>query len=60
MDKVLEGIDKKKKISATLGTMNLVGLGAVGGLAAVGLSHPAGPVIIGLSIYYGFKELYNR
>jgi len=54
MDKVLEGIDKKKKISATLGTMNLVGLGAVGGLAAVGLSHPAGPVIIGLSIAVAF------
>ena len=54
MDKVLESIDKKKKVSATLGTMNLVGLGAVGGLAAVGLSHPAGPVLIGVSIAVAF------
>ena len=54
MDPVLQEIDKKKKISATLGTMNLLGLGAVGGLAAVGLSHPAGPVIVGVSIAVAF------
>lgn len=51
---ILEDIEKKKKQSATLGTLNLIGFGAVGGLAAIGVSSPAGPVILGLSVAVGF------
>ena len=51
---ILADIEKKKKQSATLGTLNLIGFGAVGGLAAVGVSSPAGPVIVGLSVAVSF------
>ena len=51
---ILQNIETKKKQSATLGTMNLVGFGVVGGLAAIGISSPAGPVILGLSVAVSF------
>ena len=51
---ILKDIEDKKKKSATLGTMNLVGFGVVGGLTAVGVSSPAGPVILGLSVAVTF------
>lgn len=45
---------RRKNNLATLGTLNLIGFGAVGGLAAVGVSSPAGPVIVGLSVAVSF------
>jgi len=51
---ILKDIEDKKKKSATLGTMNLVGFGVVGGLTAIGISSPAGPVILGLSVAVTF------
>ena len=51
---ILADIEKKKKQSATLGTLNLVGFGVVGGLGAVGVASPAGPVILGLSVAVSF------
>uniref|UniRef100_A0A6C0D7Y6 Uncharacterized protein n=1 Tax=viral metagenome TaxID=1070528 RepID=A0A6C0D7Y6_9ZZZZ len=51
---ILQSIETKKKQSATIGTMNLVGFGVVGGLTAIGVSSPAGPVILGLSVAVSF------
>jgi len=46
--KGIEAAQNRGKESGTLGLMGVIGMGATGGLAAVGIASPAGPVIVGL------------
>lgn len=51
---ILADIEKKKKQTATLGTLNLAGFALIGGLGAVGLSTPAAPALVGASVIVTF------
>jgi len=51
---VLQKIEQKKRESATLATLSIVGRGVVGTLAIFGISSPAGPVILTLSVVISY------
>jgi hypothetical protein len=58
---VLAKIAEMKGTAASFSVMGIVGAGAVGGLAAVGIASPAGPVIVGAAMAVGFcMQLYAR